>query len=268
MGLGALLRGAGYTAGRLAGTSLYKRYFGKRRGYPKIRRGSYIPRGYGGAIRAGRARTRGVYGVRASSKYDVNTKYVDYNASYIVNTGPATTLVNGIAAGTSVNQRIGNRIRMNRMVWNMRFYPQTVPYDPDNNFKSGPIRFLMAYDKQANGVLADLTDVLDSSDTMSNVNENNRQRFIILYDKIINQPIVAAASDGSGPAGTDGPVSWTNKVHRCTIPIGLMTQYNETSSFIDAITSGSLLIWIFNDVANVTSHNIVADVQSRLYYHG
>jgi len=262
---GALFRGAGYAAGRLAATGLYNRYFGRRRGYPRVRRGSYISRGYGGAAKAGKARTRGVYG-RASNKYDANMKFTDLVQSVSVDSSAAPELLNGITAGTGIAERIGNRIRMNKVVWNMRFWPEGDIQDPDGNAQAGPIRFLLFYDKQANGSSPALTDLLSAARTTSNINEDNRQRFIILYDKIINQPVVTCINQAG--ASDNNILSWTNKMHRCTIPIGLMTQYNDVGGNIADITSGSLYYVLYNDVGFVVGHNMKCHIDARLYYHG
>lgn len=104
-------------------------------------------------------------------------------------------LLNGLATGTSSYQRVGSKINMKSLYWCVNFGMCAVDADPATDIATlnTPVRFMIVYDKQANGAQFAITDLLNTTagvgngargiDTCSPNNLNNRDRFIVLADK-------------------------------------------------------------------------------------
>ena len=142
----------------------------------------------------------GLYNLSSGTK---EYKFVDVNlgtsgASTGVPLGSAANfvLLNGLQLGTAAYQRIGNKIAMKSLYWSVAFGMNSVDGDPgtDTGTSSVPVRFMIVYDKQTNGVLPALTDLLSAFSGIGNAtaraidvnspnNLNNRDRFIVLADK-------------------------------------------------------------------------------------
>ena len=85
---------------------------------------------------------------------------------------------------------------MKSLYWSVAFGLQSSDTDPatDTGINNVPVRFMIVYDKQTNGVLPALTDLLSAFSGIGNAtaraidvnspnNLNNRDRFIVLCDK-------------------------------------------------------------------------------------
>jgi len=106
------------------------------------------------------------------------------------------TLLNGLKLGTSAFQRIGNKITMKSLYWSLGFGLAAADSDPatDTNVLNVPVRMMIVYDKQPNGALPVLGDLLSAFAGVDNTtaraidmnspnNLNNKDRFIVLADK-------------------------------------------------------------------------------------
>jgi len=142
----------------------------------------------------------GLYNISTGTK---EYKFVDVN---IATTGAALTvglsasatiqLLNGLQLGTAAYQRIGNKIAMKSLYWSLAYANTATDSSPttDTALVNIPVRAMVVYDKQTNGALPVLGDLLSAFSGLGNAtartidvnspnNLNNRDRFIVLMDK-------------------------------------------------------------------------------------
>lgn len=106
----------------------------------------------------------------------VEKKFIDSTVAVAALLAPSLLLVNGVATGTDFNSRIGREILMHSLYMRLT-YSNTVD-------QTAGLRIMLVYDKQPNGVLPNITDVITTADLMSPNNLNNKDRFITISDKI------------------------------------------------------------------------------------
>lgn len=107
---------------------------------------------------------------------------------------PAAILLNGLEDGSAYWNRIGRKI-------NMTSYTIEGSFIPNDDAVAGPrptfhIRYLVVYDRQPNGTLPNFSDILTSrtktgtavSTVYAQVNEANKDRFLVLENKLITVP--------------------------------------------------------------------------------
>jgi len=89
-------------------------------------------------------------------------------------------LLNGLVPGSGLSQRIGNKIRVRKVVADLTAMTKTAITDPQGG------RVMLVYDKQTNAAAPSVSDVLDISlginDENSPIKLENRSRFVILKD--------------------------------------------------------------------------------------
>lgn len=94
-------------------------------------------------------------------------------------TWSAGILINGCIQGTEATQRIGRKIVMKNM--QVRWKAIMSNGSTGGDF----IRMLFVYDKQANTTAPAITDILLTDHALSNNNLSNRDRFVVVWDKIV-----------------------------------------------------------------------------------
>jgi len=154
-------------------------------------------------------------------------------------------LVNGIASGTGVTQRLGRKLLMRKMI--LRLYDQWT-----NGTISGfcPLRVVVIYDREPQGAVPAITDIFDVNTLISNMNLSNSDRFLVLVD---TQEGDWAGFAGFNPAqasavGCLAPVIVRN------FPQGLESQYKDvTTGVIADFTKGACYIMASQDVTAVFS---------------
>lgn len=142
----------------------------------------------------------GLYNLSTSSK---EYKFVDVsfgttNAASPVLSAAASTfyLLNGLQLGTSAYQRIGNKIAMKSCYWSLTFGINALNTiaTSTSGTPQVPVRMMIVYDKQTNGALPVVSDLLSGYSGIANStaraidvnspnNLNNKDRFIVLCDK-------------------------------------------------------------------------------------
>lgn len=111
---------------------------------------------------------------RIVKRYSKPTGYVDLAVgTYAMNTTGSITLIATVAQGTTVNQRVGKKIRWNSI--QIRGY---VASDTATVQCNGAL--IIVYDKRPTGALPAITDVLVSANQNSFNNDDNASRFQIL----------------------------------------------------------------------------------------
>ena len=152
----------------------------------------------------------------------------------------ATLLMNGIGTGTGVQERIGRKILVRGIQLGI------ILDTPTTTGVSQAVRIVVVQDKQANGTACGWDDVFDDGTSGNNastltdpLNVENRFRFNILFDKIVNLQVQSAA-----------PQNKTLKVYRkVTIPV----IYGGNGDEIDDINTNSIYLLVKNSVAAGTS---------------
>jgi len=142
----------------------------------------------------------GLYNLSSGTK---EYKFVDVNLGTTGNptalaaaSATSFSLLNGLSLGTAAYQRIGNKIAMKSLYWSLAFGMNSADSDPatDTALNNVPVRAMIVYDKQTNGVLPAVADLLSNVSGIGNAtartidvnspnNLNNRDRFIVLLDK-------------------------------------------------------------------------------------
>lgn len=157
-------------------------------------------------------------------------------ATYLINGANASNdpfkLLNGLALGTSANQRIGRRITMRSILLRFNFYPQAT------TTLAGRFRIVVFYDRQTNGTTPIGTDLLQNNLSMYPLNLSNADRFLVLYDKY--SPVMGSLTGGA--AGTAAPFS-TIKLYR---KLKLDTTYGlSAASDVTAVATGGLFLGVW-----------------------
>lgn len=93
------------------------------------------------------------------------------------------TLLSGVSQGTDYTQRIGRKIMFKSML--LRWMTQNVTVAGASDANGDIMRVLCIQDLQSNGSSIATTDVLQSNSVLSPMNLNNRDRFKVLFDKIV-----------------------------------------------------------------------------------
>lgn len=108
----------------------------------------------------------------------VEKKYIDTApAVYAADVTGSITLISGVATGTDYTNRIGRKILVNSI------YVRGVVFTVGSNTNNSLARLMLVYDKQPTGALPVMTDILNSSTSVDQLNPNNRDRFAIIMDK-------------------------------------------------------------------------------------
>lgn len=134
----------------------------------------------------------------------IEKKYLDFTTDdFPTNNGIAKSLLSGMADGNNYNQRIGNEVVSNRIFFQYRLFNPAYADSPPA--APAQVRMLLLWDKQFNGfeggvfniftgtsptTLELSTALLDNRSGMISINapynQNTKDRFQILYDKVHN----------------------------------------------------------------------------------
>lgn len=135
----------------------------------------------------GYTRTVGAY--KRSLPGSVEKKYLDSDIS--VNADMTGGVIsNGLALvpqGTTDVTRVGNKI----VVKNLGIHMQVYQTDQTTAaYQQGQLRLILFIDKQCNGAVAGVTDILKTASILSFRNMDQVDRFIILKDKVYTSALV------------------------------------------------------------------------------
>jgi len=174
----------------------------------------------------------------------VELKYDDGSQTGALLAAGSITLLSTIANGTSPSERIGNHVDFHDMeiVWS---------FQPNAGLGPTRSRMIVVYDKQANGGLPTVAEVMRTTDPMSLFNPTNRSRFTPLLDTGV---VSTAYNAGTGISLTNygkanGSAKISLKGKRCL--------FRGTGSVISDIDSGSILLVLLTQDVGVsfTEHN-------------
>lgn len=182
---------------------------------------------------------------------------------YTVDTNPAMQLscwddpashqiVNGVQQGTHIAARIGNKIKLKSMRIRLILNEKPDPGVSDLYFNS--VRVLVLYDRQPNGAYNTNAQVLNSVGQTGSLGNNANtdslnptyfDRYVILMDKWMVTPPVAAVGTSITTATSIGPTAIESfKIDEYIKLKGLETVFSGTSSpmTIGNIQTGALII--------------------------
>nr|QXP07659.1 MAG: putative capsid protein [Arizlama virus] len=214
--------------GRFQQPATQRKLYQRRRNYAT----AYMPSDYGGvrgapADRVGRG-FRGTY-----SRSQVEKKYIDIAlANYAGDTTGSVTPLNVCNEGTGVSQRIGRKTCLKSV--QVRGMIQTTDEIVANNM----VRLMLVWDKQVNGVTATIAEILSAATSASFMNLDNRERFVVLWDKHFSLGQVSNTATQAFSSGQTSHV--VNKYKK--LPPGSFSIYDGTGAGIADINTGALYL--------------------------
>jgi len=195
------------------------------------------------------------------------------NGAMVLNTTGLISCINLIQVGSSMFNRIGRKIEMRsiRLTCHIGIFTQTVAtHSPDY------ARVVVIYDRQTNGALPTLNDMFqdteqsnaNTSDALSALNMNNRERFVTIIDKRF---ILPQMTNTAGVATNVYPTDTT----QCPLAIdefrklrGLTTHYKADSNpaGIGDVATGGLYFVTFTRQNASGAENHTGNWNCRLKY--
>lgn len=181
--------------------------------------------------------------------------------------------LNALANGADAWQRVGRKILLKSVEMKIQVQPRAVTVSTD--FPLERLRMLVVYDKGGSGVIPFLSDVIQdvspagvfSSNNRSFQNQNNKDRFIILKDKLITYPGYTTSGltniiTNPDPWGGESQYDWNMKFK---IPLNKMTIYSGTTAVTASINTGALTFYVVGANPGISSPYVLF-CQSRLEY--
>lgn len=152
-----------------------KKYRGKKRSYNRYKRKSKYNTAYSLAR-------------RAISMASGERKYIDTDdtAYTVTNTGTVIQLCN-LVQGNDNLTRIGDTIKVDLITCTMKWLI-------DSSAVYTTCRVMLVLDKQSNGAIFNVSNVLEYVNVASHREKNGRRRFYILYDKIFSLDPISKTS--------------------------------------------------------------------------
>ncbi len=147
-------------------------------------------------FRRGYDRTGGYYGRFRNVGSELKFHDLDINDAAVAVAGTVQTALCAIPQNDTENGRDGRKCTITNIGWRWELLLNSTGTLLDT---SDIVRIMLVLDKQANGALPAVTDVLATDDFQSFNNLANSSRFKTLYDKTIS----ISATGGSGRGTTD-----------------------------------------------------------------
>lgn len=205
------------------------------------------------------ARARSARGVSSASVFQQvsrrpERKFLDLNTGLNLGAGVAagslSGVLNGCAQGTDANQHIGRQTRMTSLYW---LWQGNLALTAANG---SPVRLVIVYDKEAEGAAPTIatgaqTDIFAEDSIVAQMNLNNRDRFIVLVDEVVEC------------VGAAGPQAFMRKGYR---KIQLPVVFNASAAAtIAAINTGSIyaVAW---QAGSVTTAGVNTQLQTRIRF--
>lgn len=164
-------------------------------------------------------------------------KYVDTDLASACDTAGSLMLLNGLAPGTAVNQRLGRRVTTVKL--GIRLANVVTAGTGSDQFQ----RIVVVRDKQPNGAAPLATDFLISAPSLvqGQRNLNNAMRFVYEFDRTFH--LNASAEPGS------------QRETVLDLPIGVVTQYNSgtAGTVADIATNSYYILLVGSQAPGVTA---------------
>lgn len=243
--------------------------------YPRRRRFGYRRRFFARRLRYFSRRvplaTRGFKGYEGRRvQEEKNYKDFEFNLNPTGIT-PTISLINGVAQGTGVSERVGRRICIKSV--QIRGMLRTA-YQSANVTSaviniSDAWRIMLIWDTQVNGVAPGITDILNgiTSGTYFEAltNLNNRERFNILMDKTGNYSYTGGVPDDV--TSQESTTSATHAFKKYKKLNHIVTFNSGTTDQVGSITTGALwLVCISTSFGLTSGVTTVWNVDTRIRY--
>ena len=176
-------------------------------------------------------------------------KYVDTAfANYLCDTAGTVTLINPLAAGAGVDQRVGRQAYMRYVNVGGMISPVGVLATPARS------DVYVIYDRQPSGALPNINTILQANETGSQLNLEYRERYVV----IAHETYVIGAPQVAGP-------SISPNVHAVSIAkrFNLRTTFIADAAAIASISSGALYLVTIGNVAAGAAPTLRARVRVR-----
>ena len=186
-------------------------------------------------------------------------------ATYNIHTTGSFTLLNGSVQGTDFNNRIGRKIICKSVFirgWVGAEVATAALAAGSNESLVQQWRMIIFIDMQPNASAPSVTDLLVSADPTSQLNLNNRDRFMVVKDKtFMGQNFGKAFTAATGIMGSDNSAR-NVKVFKS---LNLETIYNSgNAGTIADINSGALyMFWIGTRASGTTDGNAILSTRVR-----
>lgn len=184
--------------------------------------------------------------ITAAAPKRVELKYDNGQVITVIPIASTLALLSTIASGAAVNQRVGRHIAYHALEYNYHIYPQvgSVPFCQS--------RILFIYDRQPNGVLPVVLDIMENTNISTLQRQDTKQRFRVLYDK--------THSMGWDDGGVSGTITYGNTIQHSEGVIdlkGLKAQFTGATNGIGDIEQGAIytLLMATNNLVNNINMN-------------
>jgi len=168
---------------------------------------------------------------QALTRLQPEVKNVDTTIGSTSTAAASVTLLNGVAQGTTISTRLGNRIQMKSAHIDMLAQSQN-----DNDVHT-MLRAWIVYDSQPNGSAATLADIYTLNGLCAVRNMAQVKRYRVLFDSgILNFP---TAHDGVTPLGTERAYH-LNQMRKFSLGV----EYKSAAANIADISTGSLYLFV------------------------
>lgn len=189
---------------------------------------------------------RGFYG--DSTRSTAEKKFVDTTVTGDCSTTGSVTALNLVDEGTGVSQRVGRKICMKSVQLRGQIRPEDALTTGANCTIPTHVRVMIIWDKQVNGVIATIAEILSAATSQSFMNLNNRERFVVLMDKAMlvgPQIMDTTATQSVAAVGVAGRI--INKYKK--FPQSTFTIFDGTGAGIADINTGGLYAVCIGDRA-------------------
>lgn len=176
----------------------------------------------------------------------IETKFFDHpvDQSFISATGVIVPQIFTLSEGDGQSQRHGRKVHMTSVQWHgvVSLPPSAVPANA-----SDTIRLLLVRDKQANGALPAVTDILVNAVWESFRNLEFKSRFSIIFDKRIS---MFGAISGDGSSSITGPAE---KNFRLFKKLNIPIEYSDlnASGGIGTINSNNIVMLLITRLSQI-----------------
>lgn len=92
------------------------------------------------------------------------------------------TLINPVSQGDQGDQYVGRQLMMKNLNFRFEIFPDSASSGGNGTY----FRVLLIYDRDTNGALPAVTDIMTVDDEIAYMNLNNTDRFVTIYDKMKN----------------------------------------------------------------------------------
>ncbi len=166
---------------------------------------------------------------------------VDLDDAVVASGGTITPSINLVVQGIGESQRIGRKITIKKINWRYKYSLAeingiTSPPNPDI------IRIILYLDKQCNGAIATVLNILQTADFQSFRNLVNSKRFAILLDK--SHAVNYATALGSG---ADGDYTATAKIGQFFKTINIPLEFSAETGAITELCCNNFGVLLISE---------------------